>query len=67
MRYTSGQFVFTTDGPRTVWEAFGHNETCQRWVEHDKGFRLDRSRACTCGEKELVVGVAAGGHGGEDA
>lgn len=38
---------------RTPFEAFGHNESCGRWVEGPECILLDREQACTCGGVEL--------------
>lgn len=43
-----------SDAPKTVEEAFGHRDDCNVWVENAKGFRLDRTRACTCQGEEPV-------------
>lgn len=45
---------------RTPFEAFGHNETCARWVEGPESFRLlDHDQPCTCGGVELDPDLAA--------
>lgn len=39
--------------PTTPFEAFGHNELCDRWVEGEKNWQIDPARSCTCGGTEL--------------
>lgn len=43
------------DAPKTVFEAFGHHETCGMWVEGADSVMLDKSRACTCAQSDTSV------------
>lgn len=39
----------TDEAPKSVREAFGHDETCNVWREDLEGHHLDYTRRCTCG------------------
>lgn len=40
--------------PRSVYEAFGHNQTCAMWSDAGSSLVIKRDRKCTCGAKEAT-------------
>jgi hypothetical protein len=41
--------------PRSVYEAFDHDERCNVWIEDGRGHHLDHDRECTCGGYPVVA------------